>query len=77
MVLIIEKATGEIVQTEDFKIVSAFDGPEFRADLEERGFMAVGIPYELGTDALNHKAVLSETYDFLGIVAKNNEEGDA
>lgn len=77
MVLIYDKQTGEIVTTEDNRITSVFDSEEWRADLEKEGRASVGLPYELGTDAVNYKVTVNDEGEFQAIIPKNNKEGDA
>ncbi|PAF19760.1 hypothetical protein [Terribacillus saccharophilus] len=76
-VIIFDKKTGEIIATEDNRITSVFDSDEWRADMEkeDRGF--VGLPYELGIEAINYRVSVDDKGEFQAIIPKNNEEGDA
>jgi len=74
MVIIFDKKTGNIVQTEDFRITSAFDSPEWRSDLEGKGLGWIGWPYELGTDIGKYKIAINDEGEPQGIVSKTDED---
>ncbi|MFS0562629.1 hypothetical protein AB1K91_18035 [Terribacillus sp. 179-K 1B1 HS] len=74
MVIVYEKATGNIVYTEDNRITPAIDSEARTKALEEDGLASVGVPYELGARALQYRVVTDENGEFAALQEKRAAE---
>lgn len=77
MVIVYEKATGNIVYTEDNRLTPAIDTEARSKALEADGLASIGVPYELGARAAQYRVVTNESGDFTALQPKTAEkEGD-
>lgn len=74
MVIVYEKATGNIVYTEDNRITPATDSEARTKALEADGLASVGVPYELGARALQYRVVTDEHGEFAALQEKSTEK---